>query len=229
MASSNALAAKTIRSRRRTGTCVLATLVAAFIAPTGGRSGSPLATDENPASDRSNATLATPISRCQSLVIPGEYTLTGDLECGQTDSLSLGSAIHVDCAGHTIHLTYPATVSVNGADSSLVQCVVRSTGGSAGGPFRYFSTEVRAASRGFRASQCSLESVRIQGAQGVVLANNTVVGTVVISASSSVTLQENSISVPSGQQGIYLARGGGEQHDSEQFDHWRRDWHLGVE
>jgi uncharacterized protein (TIGR03437 family) len=154
------------------------------------------------------------VTQCQYLNTAGNYTLTTDLACGAV-SFSIGSNIRLDCGGHAMSFSTIAGLIVDGNSSTVDSCVIAGT------------TYVNSTSQGAQVSKCTLGNVQLSGAQGAVLANNTITGTVRLSGLqgaelanntingsvtldqvSGVSVQGNAISVPASSFAIYATGGG---------------------
>ena len=148
------------------------------------------------------------VTQCRYLNTAGNYTLTTDLACG-TVSFVIGSNIHLDCGDHAISFSYNgASVVVSGNNSTIDSCVIIGPPRVGTVPYFYTSMYVNSPSQGSKVSRCTLGDVKLSGAQGAVLANNTINGEVVLDRASGVSVQGNTISVPVGSYAIYATGGG---------------------
>jgi len=124
-----------------------------------------------------------------------------------TVSFVIGSNIHLDCGDHAISFSYNgASVVVSGNNSTIDSCVIIGRQ-SWTVPYFYTSMYVNSPSQGSRSPDVLLGREAI-GAQGAVLANNTINGEVVLDRASGVSVQGNTISVPVGSYAIYATGGG---------------------
>ena len=136
------------------------------------------------------------VTQCRYLNTAGNYTLTTDLACG-TVSFVIGSNIHLDCGDHAISFSYNgASVVVSGNNSTIDSCVIIGPPRVGTVPYFYTSMYVNSPSQGSKVSRCTLGDVKLSGAQGAVLANNTINGEVVLDRASGVSVQGNAIFVP---------------------------------
>ena len=102
--------------------------------------------------------------------------------------------------------SYTAGLIVDGNDSTIDSCVI--VGQAKAGSLYNFTTYVNSPSQGSKISRCTLGDVNLSGAQGTVLANNTINGEVALDRVSGVSVQGNTISVPNGSYAIYATGGG---------------------